>query len=115
MPTFRVGVLEVWQRNVIIDADDRNDAVEKVIGGADAAQESHSHVRYVPEDQWPVENTEAEELFLESLATIEELKSALLSVGVPETSSFFYRADALSKRMAAAYEQAVGAYPSAAE
>jgi len=98
-----VGVLEVWQRNVIVEASGEEEAIEVVLGADNVEQESLFRLRYQPPDTWHVEDTEPEEIFHDALVTIQELKKHLVSVGVPETSSFFHSSDALASRMEAAY------------
>lgn len=108
MQKYRVGILEIWIRTVVLEAEDRNDALVQAESFKEEEEESFAFYAYVPTEEWPVEETEPMELFVEAMNTIDELTAALKSVGVPETSSFFYRSNALAQRMAAAYERTTG-------
>lgn len=107
MQTFRVGVGEVWMRVFLVEAEDSDDAVVQAAGGQ-GEEQSFAFVEHIPTAEWIVEDTEPESLFLEALASISELTQALESMGVPKTSSFFYRANNLERRMAEAYERTTG-------
>ncbi len=107
MPTFRVGVLEVWVRSLIVDAEDRQQAVLQVVDGEVGVEESFMHLRYEPPETWPVEDTEPEEILMAAITTIEKLQEALISVGVPRTSSMFWESNELFQRMAKLYERKV--------
>ena len=108
MPTFRVGVLEVWVRSLIVDAEDKQQAVLQIVDGGEGVEESFMHLRYDPPETWPVEDTEPEEILMAAIAAIGKLREALISVGVPGTSSMFYDSDALFQRMAKLYERKAG-------
>ncbi len=107
MLKFRVGIGEVWMRVFLVEAETRDDAIIKA-GSAQGKEQSFAFVEHIPTSEWIVEDTEPESLFLEALASIAELTQALESVGVPKTSSLFYRANNLERRMAEAYERTTG-------
>ena len=57
MPKYRVTVKEIWQRSVIVTADDEEEAVEKVYSGMDYQEDEFTFDRFI-KDETTVEETE---------------------------------------------------------
>jgi hypothetical protein len=57
MPKYRVTVKEIWERSVIVTADDEEEAVEKVYSGMDYQEDEFTFDRFI-KDETTVEETE---------------------------------------------------------
>ena len=79
---FRVGILEVWKRNVLIDASSKEHAVDSILSSkVPATQESLTYLRVLDPDEWIVESTEPEEILAEALAVVGALCSVIQTNG----------------------------------
>jgi hypothetical protein len=75
---IRVGILEVWKRNVLVDASSRVEAIETILADeVPTRQESLTFLRILNPAEWLSESTEPEEILVEALGIVGSLCAAL--------------------------------------
>ena len=79
---YRVGILEVWRRNVLVEAETKSAAVEAVLSSkVPAVQESLTYLRILDPREWMAESTEPEEILAEALGLVGALCSIIQMSG----------------------------------
>lgn len=49
-----VGIREIWERTVVVEAESIEEAIEQVIASSDTLEGEREFLRYMPPEEWPV-------------------------------------------------------------